>query len=322
MTFRRQAMKSVALTALFLLFTLPAQAGDIAARQQAAAHVARQDATCTAIGDFYWEIGDKDGKLAGGSIGKKYGPNTNIDIYSAAKLVFGAYVLEKLGGKAPDEHQVQLLNMTGGYAHAEKDLLACSSFSHDIAACAAENLADKPDPADVGIFSYSSHGDEALAVELGLGDKTKKTMAAEYKTYLGKDINFTFNSLQLASGLNSTPGNYARFLRKILSGDLRMKEYLGTHAVCAMKSACPDKVGVSPMPYDWHYSLNHWVEDDKHSDGAFSSSGLAGFYPWISADKTTYGLIARQVFAAHSWAESAKCGIAIRKAWMTGKSAD
>lgn len=313
-------MKRLALILLLLALSPCARADDMAARRQAAEQTARHNAKCTAIGDFYWEIGDKKGKLAGGSIGSKYGADTSLKIYSASKLVFGAYALEKLAGKEPDEHQVHLLNMTGGYAHAESDMLACSWFARDIAACAGENGAEKPDPADVGIFSYGSQGDEKLAIELGLGDKTKKTMAAEYKKYLGDDLDFTFYSLRLASGLKSTPANYARFLRKILSGELRMKKYLGTHAVCASKKACPAKVALTPTPYDWHYSLNHWVEDDRNGDGAFSSAGLQGFYPWISADKATYGLVARQVFGTRSWAESAWCGMAIRKAWTTGKA--
>ena len=310
-------MKRVALFCALLLTARTALAADSARLANDAAHHAP---ACTSIGDFYWEIGDAKGTLAAGQIGRKYGPDTSLGIYSASKLVFGSYVLEKLGGKAPDEHQVHLLNMTGGYAHAERDMLACSWFARDIAACAAEDKADEPASADIGIFSYGNQGDEELAVELGAGDKTKATMATEYKKYLGDDLDFTFRSLQLAGGLTSTPGNYARFLQKILSGKLRMKEYLGTHAVCASKAACPDQVAFSPTPYHWHYSLNHWVEDGKDDDGSFSSAGLEGFYPWISADKTTYGLVARQVFASKSWATSAWCGMAIRKAWMSGKA--
>ncbi len=313
-------MTRLALIALLLVLAHGAQAADIAAKTRAAVTAAAHDAQCTGIGDFYWEIGDANGRLASGSVGKKYGPQTSIGIDSASKLVFGSYVLEKLGGKEPDDHQIHLLNMTGGYAHAKRNMLACSLFARDIAACAAKDKTDKPDPADIGIFSYGNPGDEELAVELGDGDKTKETMAEEYKKYLGDDLDFSFRSLQLAGGLKSTPDNYARFLRKILSGKLRMKDHLGTHAVCAFNADCPGKVVFTPAPVGWHYSLNHWVENDKDGDGAFSSAGLEGFYPWISADKSTYGLVARLVFGKKSYATSAYCGMAIRKAWMTGTS--
>lgn len=311
-------MKKFILALILFLLAGPAQAADIAARTQAADETARHNGKCAAIGDFYWEIGDAKGKLASGQIGSKYAADTGIGIDSASKLVFGSYVLEKLRGKEPSEEQVRLLNMTGGYAHGKRRMLACSLFTPTVAACARKDGADAADPADIGIFSYGSPGDEKLAVDLGDGDKTRETMAEEYKKYLGDDLDFTFRSLQMAGGLKSTPDNYARFLRKILSGKLRMKDYLGTHAVCAFDAACPGKVAFTPAPRAWHYSLNHWVEDDSAGDGAFSSTGLEGFYPWISADKTTYGLVARQVFGKKSYVTSAYCGMAIRKAWMTG----
>jgi hypothetical protein len=311
-------MKRLALIALLVLLASGAQAADLAARQQAAAQAAQHAKTCTDIGDFYWEIGDAGGKLASGSVGSKYTSTTSMRIDSASKFVFGSYVLEKLGGKEPDEHQVHLLDMTGGYAHVKNDIMVCSVFARTVATCAEEDHAAEPHTGDIGIFAYGNQGDEELAVELGLGDKTKEMMAEEYKKYLGDDLDFSFRTLLFAGGLKSTPDNYARFLRKILSGKLRMKDHLGTHAVCASKFDCPDTVAVTPSPYFWHYSLNHWVEDGKKDDGAFSSPGLEGFYPWISADKTTYGIVARQVFGRKSWATSAWCGMSIRRAWMTG----
>jgi hypothetical protein len=67
----------------------------------------------------------------------------------------------------------------------------------------------------------------------------------------------------------------------------------------------------------WHYSIGHWVEDDpKVGDGAFSSPGAFGFYPWIDASKTYYGVVARA--EAPGALESVYCGRLIRKAWVTG----
>jgi hypothetical protein len=60
------------------------------------------------------------------------------------------------------------------------------------------------------------------------------------------------------------------------------------------------------------------VEDDPAGDGAFSSPGAFGFYPWIDATKTYYGIVARHVVGAGSYLESAQCGAALRRAFITG----
>ena len=57
--------------------------------------------------------------------------------------------------------------------------------------------------------------------------------------------------------------------------------------------------------------------DPTVGDGAFSSAGAFGFYPWIDATRSWYGVLARQT-AAGSGNESAQCGRLIRKAWVTG----
>lgn len=305
--------------ALLLLGVTSASAADITAKAAAAADAAQRSPRCQRLGDFYWEIGDAKGKLASGQVGDKFGPNTSIGIDSASKLVFGAYALEKLG-HAPASDQARLLNMTGGYAHVRGKLLGCSPyFGGTVKSCARYLGTDKADIADIGVFSYGGAGDQELALQLGLGDSGRTELEAEYRKYLGDDLNFTFRTLSFAGGLKSTPDNYAVFLRRILSGKLLIHDYLGADAVCTDKDACPGKALFSPAPLPWHYSLNHWVEDDPTGDGAFSSPGLEGFYPWISADKTTYGLVARQKMGRQSYIESAMCGIAIRKAWMIGK---
>lgn len=51
-------------------------------------------------------------------------------------------------------------------------------------------------------------------------------------------------------------------------------------------------------------------------DGAFSSPGAFGFYPWIDAGKTTYGVLARSESAGNG-IDSVDCGRLVRKAWVT-----
>ena len=52
---------------------------------------------------------------------------------------------------------------------------------------------------------------------------------------------------------------------------------------------------------------------------AFSSPGAFGFYPWIDAGKTTYGIVARADMGGAI--PSVYCGRLIRKAWMTAITA-
>ena len=64
------------------------------------------------------------------------GPDLDIGIDSASKLVFAAYVLEKIG-HAPSPAQVRLLNMTGGYAHVRTKLLGFTpGVGGTVASCA------------------------------------------------------------------------------------------------------------------------------------------------------------------------------------------
>jgi hypothetical protein len=73
----------------------------------------------------------------------------------------------------------------------------------------------------------------------------------------------------------------------------------------------------------FHYSIAHWVEDDPTSgDGAFSSPGAFGFYPWIEANKHFYGVISRAAPAngtIQNGLQSSLCGHEIRAAWESGQ---
>ena len=73
-----------------------------------------------------------------------------------------------------------------------------------------------------------------------------------------------------------------------------MRDALGTHAVCAWIGPGCDAVRSPALTVQWHYSISHWIEDDPATgDGAFSSPGAFGFYPWIEANKQYYGVISR-----------------------------
>jgi len=114
---------------------------------------------------------------------------------------------------------------------------------------------------------------------------------------VGSDVTLRDSQPQLAGGLVMSPDAYATVLRKMMAGTLQMGALLGTQPVCTNPLTCGfDKATIPPIPTSesWHYSAAHWVEDDPVvGDGSFSSPGVFGFYPWIDATKTLYGIVAR-----------------------------
>jgi CubicO group peptidase (beta-lactamase class C family) len=136
-------------------------------------------------------------------------------------------------------------------------------------------------------------------------------------------ISLHYNQPLLAGGIYASANDYTPILRAILSGQLSMLNALGTNPVCAWTGASDCNAAYSPIVSEhWHYSIAHWVEDDPTSgDGAFSSPGAFGFYPWIESNKRYYGVISRSAptgTGIQNGLASALCGRALRKAWETG----
>ena len=311
----RPQTRWLALVGLLAAGTIaPAQAAGSQARQQAAAAVAAQDPQCRSLGDFYWEIGDVNGAQGSGVIGGEYTADTSLRVASASKFVWGAYVLEKIGrNNQPTPEQVASLEMRSGYAKFNP--LFCA-LSRSVDACMSSRSNGERDSGLIGKFSYGGGHDQRLAGQLGLGRLSARELTDEVTSYVGKDIGFSYRTPLLAGGMESTPAQFATFLRKVISGQLRLKQFLGYQPVCTQCASAAE----SPAREPWHYSLNHWIEDTPGiGDGAFSSPGAMGFYPWISQDKTTYGILARQKMGAGAYWDSVLCGRKIRKAWMEAR---
>ena len=150
-------------------------------------------------------------------------------------------------------------------------------------------------PPSAGRFFYNAaHFQVHAATVMGLADFDAVALTSEIRTELSAP-GFTYLQTNLAGGLNSSASAYAGFLQHVLRGDFVLSSLLGNSKVCA-SSACAAGAVHSPAPEDeaWNYSLGHWVEDDPTvGDGAFSSAGALGFYPWIDATSTWYGVIAQ-----------------------------
>lgn len=278
---------------------------------------------CNAVRPFYWEVGDQTGRVAMGSVQSGGGPPvytgaTVMNIASASKWLYGAYVVQRRLG-LPTADDIKFLTFRSGY----------TSFSNclpnqTVDECVAFEQNNVHSPATDGRFSYGGGHMEKYASLLGLGALGNGGLAAEMRSQLGTDISLSYSQPQLAGGVVSSADAYAVFLRKLLAGSLQMSALLGNHAVCTNPATCPAGEAVNtPVPANlsWHYSLGHWVEDDPVAgDGAFSSAGAFGFYPWIDAGKRWYGIVARmEVGAGGNGFDSAQCGALIRKAWVTGQ---
>ena len=311
---RLRLLGALALAAVFTPQLSSAQGAD-PARISAATQTAQQAPACKNLGNFYWEVGDATGVLGSGTIGSSYGPDKSIKIASASKWVFGAYFLEKIGRNTqPTPQQVAALEMRAGYSSFNP--FKCV-FTGKVEGCFSAGSNSEVKPQDIGKFSYGGGGSQKLALELGLGGLNSDALTREVMGPLGI-TGLSYAHPQLAGGLEGPPSAYAQFLRRIVSGQLRMKQFLGYAPVCTQPGTCPN-ASFSPAKAAWHYSLDHWIEDDpaNFGDGAFSSPGAFGFYPWIAADKTTYGLLAREKLSSSAYIESVDCGVRIRKAWFS-----
>ncbi len=287
----------------------------------AAATATAQSATnaCAPIRPFYWEIGNSAAKAASGSIKSSASTLTitatmPMSIASASKWIYGAYVVQKRNA-ALSSNDISLLSMRGGYTSFNGCLQ-----NQTVDGCVAYGTNGVLTQSNVGKFDYGGGHMETHASLMGLGAMNNKTLAAAIQSTIGTDVPVVYSQSQLAGGVVTSADVYARFLRKVMTGQLKMGAMLGSNPVCTNKTTCPNGQAVyAPIPptESWHYSIAHWIEDDpKVGDGALSSPGAFGFYPWIDASHSVYGIVARSVPGGAF--DSVSCGRLIRKSWMTG----
>lgn len=296
----------------------PAASPPVSPPAQAAAQTATENALCRAIQPFYWEIGDASGRLASGASPTSstlYSANAVLPIASASKWLYSTYWVQRVGGEANLSTQdLQFFNFKSGYTN----FTSCSG-STTVANCLTLGTNGVQDPATIGKFDYGGGHMQKHAADHGLGPLDEVGLATEIRSQIGADISLRYTEPQLAGGAAMAPAEYGKMLRKIVAGDLLMRNALGTHAVCASPRVCPAEALSSPAPAseNWSYAVGHWVEDTSNdSDGAFSSPGAFGFYPWIDKTRTWYGVLARAEIGGAL--TSVSCGRLIRKAWVTG----
>ncbi len=308
----------------------------------AANATARNNALCTGLGGYYWEIGDKNGMLANGSVGvdgagAPYTAATKVSIASASKWIYGAYIVQIRGSAAAlTSNDIDFMHFTSGYTNMGTALSSseCPDPAvgvNTVNVCLSQTNPHNglpytyKDPTTTGKFYYDSgHLENHASLYGGLGDTPTLSLGPTIAQQLGNNISLLYTEPLLAGGIYTSAGDYAQILQNILSGALAMRDALGTNPVCTRPSAPGCNAAFSPIPEAWHYSIAHWVEDDPatNGDGAFSSAGAFGFYPWIDASKSFYGIISRQSAqigdGEQSGYQSAQCGRLIRRAWFKG----
>jgi len=274
--------------------------------------------------------------LAGATAGSGTTPNasTPMLIASASKWIFGAFVAQLRGGNLTAD-DIAALNMTTGHTSLAYTsclrLLRTSQDAETVHECftSANGSGGNNDDLDtnaVNKFFYNGAHFQWLAdTDLNLGADNNAALHDAVAAQLS-GFNFSYDSPQLAAGVQTTAQDYAFFLREILNSQLHIHDLLGSHAVCTNPLTCNTALSTPiPTTESWHYSIGHWVEDDPVvGDGSFSSPGAKGFYPWIDSSKTYYGIIAREVSPLTTTdsvaVDSVYCGRAIRKAWMTASA--
>ncbi len=308
---------TLAMLAIMAVVATHAAAQPTAAqRGEAARSTAETNEKCKAVQPFYWSIGDAHGVLADGSVGARAPTaTTTMPIASASKLVYAAFVAQQRHGQLTDD-DVRFLTFTSGYTHFRN----CHR-GQTIAECEDTGHNAEHDAVTDGKFDYNGGHMERHAMLDGLGSLDAAGLARTINDTLG--TSFRYLQPQLAGGISTTAADYGDFLRRIVDGQLQMKSLLGTHAVCTNPRTCSTAAASPFTQADVHYSIGHWVEDDPQGDGAFSSAGAFGFYPWISRDETTWGVLARFSFTfngAKAGAASLMCGREIRAAWTSGEA--
>jgi len=297
---------------------------DLTASINAATETAKNSSACKLNQNFYWEIGTRHGAVASGSVvnnttALRFNAQSSMRIASASKMIFSAYVLESCGGVpcnyGTGPSAMDALRMVAGYKSTTSHC-PNSSLDPTVASCAvAAGVTTTSYP---GSFAYSGGQFMALAAgEPHLSGLTASQLAAEMNGWLGTSFTYEAGNPWPAGGNVATPAIYAHFLQRVLlsnddtTNGLKLHGYLGADAVDATSSTLiPEQ--------DWFYSYGHWVENAGGGtatwDGAFSSPGAFGFYPWISRTKRLYGVVAR---TGGDFFQSVRCGQAIRKAFYT-----
>jgi hypothetical protein len=278
----------IQIIATAILFILLPQWVKASTNRSLILEVAKNHPDCRRIAPFYLEIANKDKIIVSEEIGgNQFKRETIVPIASSSKWIFAGYVAQKLDGQIDAKAQ-SALTMRSGYTQFNVSTCIENNFE------TVEECGMYASNTDYTIehqnrFYYNNGHHQKWAMDNGLGSMNKTELSGEINHYLGLGPDLDFYSMQLGGGMSLSARGYATFLQALLNNELELAENLGSFSTCTWGQYCPQAV-YSPVELPDLYSLGHWVES---LDGAYSSAGLFGFYPWIDRDKKTYGIISR-----------------------------
>lgn len=336
------------LLALVLLCAATAIADPRGSSQAAATLTAQQASLCKAIQPFYTEIDNSSGLVWSAnspSTQTAYTAATVLSVASASKFMWAQVACSLAGGCGSlTTTQRNVLNFTLGYIGPPTTNGLCH-YGTSGAGNYTSFAACVTDPNNVGVLSqtagavnnYYYAGNQlsryvAAYMNSGSGtglanmyNNTIGNWYADVRLALGGTMpNTQYSAFDPAGGAFMPTVDYMTWMDRLLVGSaspLSLASYLSTACVHTW-AAYNTGTTFSPIPENWDYCLAHWHEIDPttYGDGAFSSPGGYGFYPWVDSDQQYDGVIAEQqaVFGEGNGYNSAKCGRLIRNAWLTG----
>lgn len=200
---------------------------------------------------------------------------TPVTLASASKIVYAAAACEGARSVGDDP----LLQMSGGWVDG-------AVFGSARATVGQAHGGAVFNPTAVSHFWYDGASMQQHAMNAGLGGLDAAKLGAWATDRLGVPVEYT---APLVSGsARMAPADLLRLLILLARRERVLGDLLGHDTVPAGPD--DDNVLNTPATQNWRYGLGHWVESPE-GDGAFSSLGANGVYPWISAGRQWAGVI-------------------------------
>ena len=220
-------MKTIGALMILLVCWSAAHAQSIDDRAAAAGWTAQHEPLCSTLNSsspmtsFYWEIGDGNpDDTRSGSVGPGAPVNSDsMNIASASKWLYAAYVAEKFGGVL-SAYDIRFLTMSSGYVGMGPDQCnpTTSTGPETVNQCLAHGTNSDYTPARDGYWIYNSGHFENHAVYAGIGSSGNVIdLGSDNETALATEMTttlhhvFLFSQPLLAGGVVTTPARYAAF---------------------------------------------------------------------------------------------------------------
>ncbi|RKH67604.1 hypothetical protein [Corallococcus llansteffanensis] len=291
--------------------------------EQAALDTAQTSASCTPLGNFYWELGTGAGPLYGIPRGSGVSATTVMPIASASKWLYAGAYVQSRGYANLTLDEKKRLNFTSGYI--DENTTLCGDAGTTVSDCygpAYKNVSFRS--LQNGRYFYNGGHMQKLALDdIGARKGTGLASVMDWiNARLGTTLPESDSDVAPAGGFSGSAAHYRVFLTKLLTNQYELSSKLTVDSVPAWQGG----PNVSFTPWTGgqaYYGLGHWIEGET-VNGAWtvtghSSPGAFGFYPWVNAARTRYMLLARSRQLGEEEGEKSRvCAQAILKAYELG----